>query len=213
MFAGARRRLNPLSTSETFSAIFIMNSPEPFAGRQPEQSSFFMWMSRSDCRPKEATARLHLSVFVTRLSLIPTHWLSFDAYPRPSTETEQQVVAATGIRGSTFSLRLPPPLISCRLWLWRQLITAKMDFNAAMETFAEAWVAANTQTAVNSGEAQPQVTFSRPSPGPAPLSKYQLVPEHWHCLTHTYTSGPALALAHCFPVVRHTYPDTVHCAV
>lgn len=31
-----------------------------------------------------------------------------------------------------------------------------MDFHAAMETFAEAWVAANTQTAVNS--ADPQVS-------------------------------------------------------
>ncbi|XP_021365208.1 mucin-12-like [Mizuhopecten yessoensis] len=114
----------------------------------------------------------------------------------------------------------------------------KMDFHAAMETFAEAWVAANTPTAVNSTEPQPQVgkqnsddlptlltkeqLASKQSPPPSsspssPVSPVQLSPpSHAHTTkghSHTPTGHTAIGqppVGHTHSTTGHTSPTTGH---
>ncbi|XP_060068151.1 uncharacterized protein LOC132548313 [Ylistrum balloti] len=101
----------------------------------------------------------------------------------------------------------------------------KMDFHAAMETFAEAWVAANTPTAVNSTESQPQVGKQNTDDLPTLLTKDQLAskqspPPPSSCpsspASPVQRSPPSHSTGHIHTPVRghtptrHTHPPTGH---
>ncbi|XP_069106867.1 homeobox protein dve-1-like [Argopecten irradians] len=107
----------------------------------------------------------------------------------------------------------------------------KMDFHAAMETFAEAWVAANTPTAVNSTESQPQVGKQNSDDLPTLLTKEQLAskqspptsspgsppspgqrssPSHAHQTSHVHTPRGHTPTSHTHPTTGHNQQTPSH---